>query len=147
MTFANNTMNHQVISVAAPGSIFFLGGERKHGRARHFSGGQDPQKFLGFDYFSRARPSKNHRFWPLCTEECPFFLISKKVGPFFLISQKLGGGVNWRGQEHFFPTCPLPLAHPWRRHWLYWHTTFDTMVTSSICTNIQIHSDVFNINE
>ena len=59
--------------------------------ARHFSGGQGPQKVIGFDHFVH--------------ENANFFLISQKTH-FFLISQKVGGQDNFLGEGAFAPSLP-----------------------------------------
>ncbi len=73
---------------------------RYSGRTRinlFFGGGARPSTKSSVLTTSGARPSKNLRFWPLCTGNYNFFLISLKVV---------------RGARHFPPT------HPWCRHYV-----------------------------
>ena len=46
-------------SAVQPPPPHFGGGEWG---GRHYSGGQDPQKVIGFDHFRGQDPQKGHRF-------------------------------------------------------------------------------------
>ncbi len=51
---------------------------------------------MGAKHFSGGRPSKRHRFWPLCTGKCPFF---------YDFSESWGARQHFRG--HLPPSHPL----------------------------------------
>ena len=91
-------VSNSFLPVAAPASKFFWE-----------NGGQDPEKFLGFDHFKGQDPTRVIGFDHFVQVNAHFFLISQNVGPFFSDfteswGGKLGGKTKWG------------ICHPWHRH-------------------------------